>query len=335
MKVRPVGTTRRRAPWRTLARRVLPGLVLTLAAAGCAAPSGAARERAQLRLTSGHPGAFFNPLGTALIRSLSRAMPDADFQIVPSGGALENLEFLQQGTADLGLTFADIAYLAYSGRLDEQAAAFERLRGVAVLQLTAVHVLVRKGSDIGSIAELAGRRVALGPRGSGTAVTAQVMLAAYQVPLSDLQADYLPFLEAANRLVRGELDAVFVSAGFPVESVISATDAGATLLDISGPDVERLRNDYPFLRATIIPAGTYPSVTRAVHTVGIDAVIVCSSTLDEDLVYRLTKSLFESLPELAREVDALRRMEIARAPATPVPLHAGAARYYRERELFR
>jgi TRAP transporter TAXI family solute receptor len=308
---------------------------VALAGAACDRPTAAARERPLVRLTTGHPGAFFNPLGAALADALSQAMPDVDFQVVPSGGALENLEFLQRGTADLGLTFADIAYLAYSGRLDEQQSAFERLRGVAVLQLTAVHVLVRKGSDIHSIAQLGGRRVALGPRGSGTAVTAQVLLAAYQVPLSDLKSDYLPFLEAANRLARGELDAIFVSAGYPVESVASATDAGATLLDVSGPDVERLRNDYPFLRATIIPAGTYPSIHRPVHTVGIDAAIVCASTLDEDLVYRLTGSFFEALPTLAREVDALRRMDIGRAPATPVPLHSGAARFYRERELFR
>lgn len=321
-------------------RTFAPGLmavvaVAWLAGAACDRPTAAARERPLVRLTTGHPGAFFNPLGAALTHALSAAMPDVDFRVVPSGGALENLEFLQQGTADLGLTFADIAYLAYSGRLDEQRSAFERLRGVAVLQLTAVHVLVRKGSDISSIAQLAGRRVALGPRGSGTAVTAQVLLAAYEVPLSDLKSDYLPFLEAANGLVRGELDAIFVSAGYPVESVVSATDAGATLLDISGPEVERLRNDYPFLRATIIPTGTYPSIRRAVHTVGIDATIVCASTLDDDLVYRLTGSFFDALPALAGEVDALRRMDIARAPATPMPLHSGAARYYRERELFR
>lgn len=288
-----------------------------------------------MRLTTGHPGAFFNPLGTALITSLSAAMPDVRFTVVPSGGALENLDFLQRSHADLGLTFADIAYLAYSGRLDEQSVAFDRLRGVAVLQLTAVHVLVLKGSGITSVGQLSGRRVALGPRGSGTAVTAQVVLAAYGVPMTAITGDFLPFLEATTRLVSGDLDAIFVSAGFPAESVIAATAAGATLLDIDGPAAEQLRSDYPFLRSVVVPVGTYRSVRRPVHTIGIDAIIVCASTLSDDLVYRTTKSLFDSLPQLARKVDALRRMDIARAPATPVPLHNGAARYYRERELRR
>jgi TRAP-type uncharacterized transport system substrate-binding protein len=72
-----------------------------------------------------------------------------------------------------------------------------------------------------------------------------------------------------------------------------------------------------------------------VHTVGIDTIIACRAGLDETLVYTLTKTFFDVLPELAVRLDALRRMDLARAPATPIPLHDGAARYYRERELFR
>ena len=89
------------------------------------------------------------------------------------------------------------------------------------------------------------------------------------------------------------------------------------------------------LRVALIPAGTYPTVRGPVHTVGIDTLIACSTDLTETLVYRLTKTFFDVLPELATQVDALRRMDLARAPATPIPLHDGAARYYRERELLR
>jgi hypothetical protein len=142
-------------------------------------------------------------------------------------------------------------------------------------------------------------------------------------------------VEAANRVVRGSLDAAFVSAGYPAESVQAATRAGAVLLEVSGPVVDRLRIDYPFLKTTLIPAGTYRSLDRSVHTVGIDTLIACRSSLDETVVYDLTKTFFEVLPALAARVDALRRMDLARAPATPIPLHEGAARYYRERELFR
>ena len=326
----------------SLVRGALSRFVAVLACASCALAiaqcdrvDGVSPKKGRVRLTSGFPGAFFHPFGAALVDIYSRAMPDLSFEVVPSGGALENLEFLQEGAAELGLTFADITYQAYVGRLDEKPVPFDRLRGVAVLQATAVHVMVRPGSGIQSIGEMRGRRVALGPDGSGTAATAKILLEAFGVSTGDVRAEYLPFMDAANRLVRGDLDATFVSAGYPVESVLSATRAGAQLLQVSGPVVEELRNSYPFLKAVTIPADTYPALSGPLFTVGIDAVVACSAQLHEETAYRLTKTLLEALPELATRVDALRHTDLARAPATPIPLHDGAARYYRERELFR
>lgn len=310
-------------------------LFVLVACAACADPVRTGNNPQVIRLTTGLPGAFFNPLGSALADTYARTLPDLSFTVVPSGGALDNLEWLQSGEADLGFAFADITYLAFVGRLDERPRPFDRLRGVAVLQPTAVHVLIRPGSGITTIEQLRGRRVALGPARSGTAITAKVLLDAFNVPITEVRGEYLPFLDSANGVVRGDLDAAFVSAGYPAESVLTATRGGATLLEVSGPLVERLRTDYPFLRVALIPAGTYPTLRGPVHTVGIDTLLVCSAELAETLVYRLTKTFFDLLPDLARQVDALRRMDLPRAPATPIPLHDGAARYYRERELLR
>lgn len=310
------------------------GLLCT-AIGGCHSNAKEAPAHRTVRLTTGWPGGFFNPLGEALVETYARAMPHLSFEIVPSGGAINNLEILQRGEADLGLAFADVTYLAFVGRLGKASVPFDRLRAVAVLQLSVVHVLVRPGLSVRSIGQLRGRRVALGPTGSGTAATAEVLLEAFGLSRADIKSEHLPFLEAARRVSRGQLDAAFVSAGYPVESVLIATRAGADLLEVSGPAVERLRADYPFLRAVLIPSGAYPSLHRPVHSVGTNTVIICNADLDEALVYGLTKTFFDALPTLAARVDALRRMDLARAPATPIPLHDGAARYYRERELFR
>ncbi|MGH9162394.1 MAG: TAXI family TRAP transporter solute-binding subunit [Vicinamibacteraceae bacterium] len=310
-------------------------VLLAVTAAACRGAAQKGLEQRTIRLTTGWPGGFFNPLGRALVSIYSKAMPDLAFQVVPSGGAINNLELLQRGEADLGVAFADVAYLAFVGRLDKRSIPFDHLRAVAVLQPTAVHVLVRPSLHITSIHHLRGRRVALGPSGSGTAATAVVLLEAFRLSPADVHGQHLPFMDAANQVSAGQLDAAFVSAGYPVESVQRATRAGADLLEVSGPVVERLRANYPFLRAVLIPSGTYPSLRRAVHTVGIHTVLACSADLDEMVVYRLTKTFFAALPELAVRVGALRRVDLARAPATPIPLHSGAARYYRERELFR
>jgi TRAP transporter TAXI family solute receptor len=161
------------------------------------------------------------------------------------------------------------------------------------------------------------------------------VLAAFGLGPDAIAAELLKFNDAAIRLAAGSLDAMFVNASYPAESVRAATEAGGRLLPIGGTPIERLRHNYPFLRLTKIPAGTYPGHPAATHTIGVDTVLVARSDLDEALVYEFTKRFFEALPALAASQQSLRSMDLEQAPATPIPLHEGAARFYREQELLR
>ena len=312
------------------------GLGVLLATSGCSTGEGTAQTPPSprvLRLTTGSPGAGFHPLGEALARTYRNAFPQLTLQVIESPGSVRNVEAIQNGEADLGFAFADVAYVAFVGRLNDQP--FARLRGIAVLQLNPLHVVVRVQSPIRDVSGLRGKRVGVGPPGSGTALTAELMLHAFGIDPESVHAEYLQFNEASTQLIDGRLDAIFVNASYPSESVTMATRKGARLLAIEGAAVDRLRHDYPFLRLTAIPAGTYPGHPQPVHTIGVDNLLVCRSDLDEDLVYELTKSFFGGLPALASEQTSLRLMDFSQGPATPIPLHDGAARYYRERELFR
>ncbi|MPZ74895.1 MAG: hypothetical protein GEU74_17070, partial [Nitriliruptorales bacterium] len=95
----------------------------------------------------------------------------------------------------------------------------------------------------------------------------------------------------------------------------------------------QLRREYPFLRPAVVPRNAYPGVSETMRTIGIATLFVCRSDLGEGVVYELTKAFFDALPSLARSQDILRFSDLDQAPAAPIPLHAGAARYYREREL--
>jgi TRAP transporter TAXI family solute receptor len=96
-----------------------------------------------------------------------------------------------------------------------------------------------------------------------------------------------------------------------------------------------LRTRFPFFKPAVIPKRTYRGQEIDYQTVGIDGLLLCRDTVPESLVYQMTRSLFEALPDLMRDQPAARLINVGRAPATPVPLHPGAARYYRERDLFR
>src|SRR5262249_12737106 len=99
--------------------------------------------------------------------------------------------------------------------------------------------------------------------------------------------------------------------------------------------VTHIRTQYPFMRAVTIPKNTYAGQSEDITTVGVDNLLICRADLPEQLVYRLTKSLFDSLPDLARTDGAAALMDPDQGPITPIPLHAGAARFYREREILR
>lgn len=314
---------------------------IALLTAACADPSRAGELPASsapvthIRLTSGIPGAGFHPLGAALRDSFARVLPSIAIDIQESPGAVRNLQALQRGQADLGFAFADVAYMAYTGGLDEEPKPFDRIRGIAVLQLTPLHLIVRQGSGIERLEDLPGHRVSLGPVGSGTALTSSIVVRAFGIDPDDLRMERRPFNDATDRLLAGSIDAAFVDAAYPADAVVHATRAGARILPVDGPAVSQLRSTYPFLRVTAIPGGTYPHHGQHVATVGIDSVLVCRADLPEELVYQLTRALFDSLPSLSAARTWLQEMDVAKAPATPIPLHDGARRYYRERELTR
>jgi len=300
------------------------------ATAACRAPAPSA-PRPVVRLTSGTPGAGFYPLGQALARAYGQALPPLDVQPRDSAGSVANVEALQRGDADIGLSYADVAYVAFVGRLEGRPQAFDELRGIAVLELTPVHLVVRANSGIRDAGQLRGRRIGVGLQGSGSALTANIVLAALGIDAFSVQLEPLRYVDAGSRLAAGTLDAMFVTGGDPMGSVRASTEAGARLVPLTGPAIERLRHDYPFFRPTVIPGGTYPGHPDPVHTIGVDNLLVCRRSLDESLVHDLTMRFFEMLPSLSM----LTLMDLDQAPATPIPLHDGAARYYRERELSR
>lgn len=308
---------------------------MSLLVAACNQPPVKATPTPRIRIATGLPGMTFRSLGDALASAYGDVLTDMTFEVVETPGSVSNVQKLDMGEAELGLALADVAYMGYNGHVAELPRRATNVRAISVLHPSTVHVLVGRRSAITSLSDLRGQRVGVGPGGSGTAVTSAILLRAYGVPASEVQQQALPFLDAIDALDRGRLDAVIITAADPVAVVRQATATGARLLDISGVPLERLRVAYPFLRPATIPANTYAGQIRPVQTVREDVLLMCRADLDEVVVHRLTTALFQLLPQLVIESDYLRLVDVRRAPATPIPLHPGAAWYYRERELSR
>ena len=198
-----------------------------------------------------------------------------------------------------------------------------------------LYLLVRPRSGIHGVADLKGRIVGVEPRNTSSWTLGHLILKAFKIDPASILV--LAGREAAAQgLKDGSIDAIVLPGYvYPDEVTLSVIRDGAYLVPIDGPAVDELRREAPFVRRVMIPRDIYPGQNQIIPTVGIDMVIVCRRDLPEPLAYQLTAQLFNVFPRLARIEATLRFLNIEDAPGTPIPLHPGAARYYRERELSR
>jgi hypothetical protein len=293
---------------------------LALAACGRSAPR--LRERFSVVM---HPISHAR-IGRVLQPALEAALPDRQVALSTSERSREMVSAVQNGQIDAALTFADIAYLAYTGELTGEA--YDHLRGIATLNTSRLYILVRQDSPLRAIADFGGRRISLGLKGGSTEVAARSVLEGLAI---EAVSSFESFDEAVTRLQAGELDAIFALGSQPLEPLDRALEHGGRLISVPEQTVARLQSEYPFLRPSLIPAGTYGE--SPVVGVGVDRVLLCRDSVPDDVVRRVTKAFFDALPRLSSADALLRDMNVETARATAVPLHGGAARYYREQQL--
>lgn len=316
---------------RTLIMRrltTIAGALALVVAAGCGAPA----ERTFLTIATAGTGGVYYPLGGALAQIYSAALPGVNASAQSTVGSVFNVQAVQQGRADVAFTMGDIAWFAYEQGTDSDPTPHRKLRTLAVLYQNTVQIVARRDGPLHTIADLRGQRVGVGAPGSGTEVSARVVIEAHGLSYADVRPDYLSFAEVAAQMQDRTLDAGVVTASFPVSAITDASmTVGVRLLPVSDEALARIRAQYPFFTRVTIPAGTYRGQDEDVPTVAVENLLVVSEDLDEQLAYDLTRLLFESLEELGRTHAAAKEIDVADAATAPIPLHPGAERYYRER----
>jgi uncharacterized protein len=314
----------------------VPGLV-SLCLTGCGPTKASTPDRHAITFLTGPNGGAYNPLGRALGEIYNAKIPSAQVTVRASDGpegASANAQAVESGAADLAFSRSDLAYVVYRSGADTDQAARSHLRSVAVLYTNALHIVVRRDSGIRSGHDFAHHRVQVGDAATADSMV-RMILDAYGVGDQAIQVRSNS-RGALDRLRAGDFDVRIFASAYPLVSIQDVSESsGIRLLSIE-PDVrDRLRSRFPFFKPAVIPKNTYHGQDEDIQTVGIDGLLICRDSLPESLVYEMTKNLFDALPDLTRSDEAARLINVGRAPSTPVPLHPGAARYYRERDLFR
>lgn len=253
-------------------------------------------------------------------------------------GSVENIRMINARQIESGFAQGDLAGWGYNGRnLFAEAGPLRRLRAIGSLFPSAAHLVVKADSPIQSLADLRGKTVAIGEGGSGSAAAAAVVLAAAGYGQHDpIRRNIRPGPSAAE-LRAGTIDAWFLVGGYPVPAI---RDLAATtpirLIPIEGAVVDKLKADFPFYRVTDIPAGSYANVDTPTPSFGFSVLWLVNADVDTDLVYAITKSLWNpATAKLLTNLDPIgKRIRLDTAlEGLSVPLHPGAARFYREAGL--
>ncbi len=340
-----------KAPLKRRWLRARLALLPFLALAGAVALGQAAAQDIRFfRIGTGSTAGTYFPVGGLIASAISSPPGSRDCERggscgVPglvavaqsTRGSVDNVRQIQEGAIESGFSQSDVAYWAYYGEeLFLTGGPLTSLRAIANLYPETIHLVVRSDSGIKSVADLKGKNISLDRPGSGTRVDALLVLRAWGLEAKDLEIFSLASGAAADALREAEIEGFFFVAGTPAAAVLElAEEALIDLVPLTGPEADKLLGDRPFFARQTLPVGVYPGIA-ATETLSVGAQWVVSEQVPEQEVYEITRALWHPSTRQLLDKGHPKGRQIVLEKALDglgIPLHPGAAQYYREAGL--
>ena len=299
--------------------------------AGCGGDSGSSAGGGKqfLNIATGGTAGTYYPLGGALAELLNQNIKGMNASAQSTGASVANVNMLKDGSVDIAFIQNDIAYYAANGKEMFKDNKVESIRGIAALYPETVQFVTTADKGIKSIADLKGKKVAVGASGSGAEANARQILGAYGLTYDDIDVQYLSFGEAADALKDGNVDVGVVVAGFPTAAIQDlAANKSAALVNIDAEHTDKLMKQYPYFTKITVPKGTYPGQEEDVSTVAVKCVIVTTDKLSDDLGEQIVKAIYEHLDRMkaAHAVGKYITKDTA-LEGMSIKMNAGAEKY--------
>ena len=281
------------------------------------------------RFGTGGSGGMYYAYGTELSKMIDAEGKGHALDVKMTAGSAANLRLLREKFLDLAIVQSDTLSNAINGRgVFAAAGPGVGYAAVAGLYTEACQIVVSKNSGINEISELVGKRVSVGERESGVLQNAEQILMAHGLTFEMIQPLYLSFAESSEALERGELDALFITAGAPTAAITDLANKKEIKILSIDPDVQNnMMKLYKGYTRCTIPANTYKGQTEDVQTVGVKAVLVASTDLKDDEVTYLTEFIFKNAENLPHNTGDKLTNDYA-VQDIPASFHAGAAKFY-------
>jgi len=254
---------------------------------------------------------------------------------------VQNANLIQSGNAESGLIQSDVAFWAFNASgLYEGRPKADRLRFIAHMYPEHIHAMVRRDSPYQRMEDLRGRRIAVGLQASGARVGTELILEAYNMrPNTDYRPEYLNQQQGTERMQDRNMDAVMTVSGYPSGGFTEfCARVGCRLLSFSDAEMDRVIQRAPFYGRGVIPRTAYEGLTEDTRTLTVGAQWLVSSQVSDELVYQITKALWNDNTRRLLDNGHAKGREIRRETALEgrgVPFHPGAERFYREAGMLR
>lgn len=290
---------------------------------------GGEKPEGRVTFATGVSTGVYQTYGEMLKRDLSRDLPDVDVKLLETRGSPDNVERLARGRATFAIAATD-AVAAYHGR------DAGRLRACARLYDDYMQLIVPRGSKVRSARDLRGLRVGVGDDGSGVQLITRGLIKAAGLDFDkDITAVRSGIDTMPELLRKGKLDAFFWSGGLPTTAVRTLAQEYPIRLvqlgDLTGP-LHRQGGVTRYYRAATVPADAYQEIRQPddVKTIAVPNLLVTTDRVDPELAKGVTRTVIENRDRIGAKVHAAQKVDLRTAVFTdPLPLHKGAARYYR------
>lgn len=294
--------------------------------------------------TGGVTGVYY-PTGGAIAKMVNDKSKVYNIKatVESTGGSVFNVNAVLNGDLEFGIAQSDIQYQAIHGLSEWKDKGPQRdLRSVFALHPEVITLVASVDSGIKSIYDIKGKRVNLGNPGSGQLQNSRDLLEALGLKESDLSASYVKAVEGPGLLQDGRIDAFFYTVGHPNGNIKEATSGRikVVIASIEGPEIDKLISAKPYYAMGRIDMKNYPGAANAnqefVNSIGVKATLVTSATVSEDIVYAITKEVFENLEEFKKLHPAFSILTKENMlQGLTAPLHPGAIKYYKEADLLK
>ena len=279
--------------------------------------------------TGGTTGTYYGFCNT--VATVLNEKAGANLKVMSSGASKANILDIDDGIVDLAIVQNDVMDYAYNGTsLFASDGKFTSFSTLGAVYAEVCQIIARADSGIKTVADLKGKKVSVGDSGSGVEFNAQQILGAYDITFEDISKQNLSFQASADALKDGKIDAFFCTAGAPTVAITDlSTTTDIVIVEIDAEHLASLQSEYGFYAEYTIPAGTYNGVDADAKTVAVKATFIVSNDLSDQVVYELTKAIYENKDEYAHDKAKEMSLEYA-VSSISVPFHPGAEKYFKE-----